>query len=135
MISAHIINERKIPTIRPRNAIAQEIDSILVRPAGFEPATYGFVVRRSIRAELRARLLFDKNDVNRTISFTCQLVSTHKRHLSSRVSALVLCNPRRRATSPAVAKSLRPWWESKSIISGRTLIMKISGNLNNPPSQ
>jgi hypothetical protein len=28
---------------------------LLVRPAGFEPAAYGFVVRRSIRAELRAR--------------------------------------------------------------------------------
>ena len=27
---------------------------LLVRPAGFEPAAYGFVVRRSIRAELRA---------------------------------------------------------------------------------
>ena len=26
----------------------------MVRPAGFEPAAYGFVVRRSIRAELRA---------------------------------------------------------------------------------
>jgi hypothetical protein len=26
----------------------------LVRPAGFEPAAYGFVVRRSVRAELRA---------------------------------------------------------------------------------
>jgi hypothetical protein len=30
---------------------------LLVRPAGFEPATYGFVVRRSIQAELRAPLL------------------------------------------------------------------------------
>ena len=27
---------------------------LLVRPAGFEPAAYGFVVRRSIRTELRA---------------------------------------------------------------------------------
>ena len=27
---------------------------MLVRPAGFEPAAYGFVVRRSVRAELRA---------------------------------------------------------------------------------
>ena len=27
---------------------------LLVRPARFELATYGFVVRRSIRAELRA---------------------------------------------------------------------------------
>ena len=34
----------------------------MVRPAGFEPATYGFVVRRSIRAELRAqiKLKFDR---------------------------------------------------------------------------
>gem|GEM_PF-5886346 len=30
----------------------------LVRPAGFEPATYGFVVRRSVRAELRAQMNF-----------------------------------------------------------------------------
>ena len=28
--------------------------SLLVRPARFERATYGFVVRRSVRAELRA---------------------------------------------------------------------------------
>ena len=28
---------------------------LLVRQAGFEPATYGFVVRRSIRAELLAQ--------------------------------------------------------------------------------
>jgi hypothetical protein len=28
---------------------------LLARPARFELATYGFVVRRSIRAELRAR--------------------------------------------------------------------------------
>ena len=28
----------------------------MVRPAGFGPATYGFVVRRSIRAELRAHM-------------------------------------------------------------------------------
>jgi hypothetical protein len=28
----------------------------VVRQAGFEPATYGFVVRRSIRAELLAQL-------------------------------------------------------------------------------
>ena len=48
---------------------------MMVRPARFELATYGFVVRRSIRAELRARLLFDKNDVNRTMWFTCQLFS------------------------------------------------------------
>jgi hypothetical protein len=31
---------------------------VLVRPAGFEPATYGFVVRRSVRAELRAQRNF-----------------------------------------------------------------------------
>ena len=30
----------------------------LVRPAGFEPAAYGFVVRRSVRAELRALINF-----------------------------------------------------------------------------
>ncbi len=28
----------------------------MVRQAGFEPATYGFVVRRSIRAELLAQI-------------------------------------------------------------------------------
>ena len=31
----------------------------LVRQAGFEPAAYGFVVRRSIRAELLAQLKID----------------------------------------------------------------------------
>ena len=31
--------------------------SLLVRPAGFEPATYGFVVRRSVHAELRTRII------------------------------------------------------------------------------
>ncbi len=31
----------------------------VVRPAGFEPAAYGFVVRRSIRAELRARSKYE----------------------------------------------------------------------------
>ena len=34
--------------------------NLLVRPAGFEPAAYGFVVRRSIRAELRAHYNSDK---------------------------------------------------------------------------
>jgi hypothetical protein len=48
---------------------------MMVRPARFELATYGFVVRRSIRAELRARLLFDRKDVNRTMWFACQLFS------------------------------------------------------------
>ena len=33
---------------------------LLVRPARFELATYGFVVRRSIRAELRAHSIIDK---------------------------------------------------------------------------
>ncbi len=31
--------------------------SFMVRQAGFEPATYGFVVRRSIRTELLAHKL------------------------------------------------------------------------------
>ena len=44
-------------------------------------------------------------------------VSIHERYLSARAGVLVLCNPRRSLTTPAVAKSLRPWPEPKSTIS------------------
>jgi hypothetical protein len=47
-------------------------------------------------------------------------VSIHKRHLSAHAGVLALRNPRRRRTTPAVAKSLRPWPEPKSTISGWT---------------
>ena len=37
---------------------------LLVRPARFELAAYGFVVRRSIRAELRAHIKFIRNSIS-----------------------------------------------------------------------
>jgi hypothetical protein len=47
-------------------------------------------------------------------------VSIQKRRLSAHAGVLALRNPRRSLTTPAVAKSLRPWPEPKSTISGRT---------------
>ena len=49
-----------------------------------------------------------------------RLVPIHKRHLSVHAGVLALRNPRRSRTTPAVAKSLRPWPEPKSTISGWT---------------
>ena len=46
---------------------------VLVRPAGFEPAAYGFVVRRSIRAELRAPIiLFEISVEHKLMCLDCQ---------------------------------------------------------------
>jgi tetratricopeptide (TPR) repeat protein len=47
--------------------------------------------------------------------------SIHKRRLSVHAGVLALRNPRRSLTTPAVAKSLRPWPEPQSTISGWTL--------------
>jgi hypothetical protein len=44
-----------------------------VRPAGFEPAAYGFVVRRSVQAELRAQLnLIEIYLFNKLYKHICQ---------------------------------------------------------------
>jgi hypothetical protein len=45
----------------------------VVRPAGFEPAAYGFVVRRSIRAELRAHVnIIDICLILKPLKLLCQ---------------------------------------------------------------
>jgi hypothetical protein len=48
-------------------------------------------------------------------------VPIHKRRLSAHAGVLALRHPRPNLTAPAVAKSLRPWPEPKSTISGWTL--------------
>ena len=50
------------------------------------------------------------------------LLSTRKRHLSTRAGVLALCNPQRSPATPAVSRSLRPCPGPKSTVSGRTLI-------------
>jgi hypothetical protein len=54
-------------------------------------------------------------------------VPIHKRRLSAHAGVLALRNPRRSLTTPAVAKSLRPWPEPQYTISGWTLTMTSSG--------
>ncbi len=45
----------------------------MVRPAGFEPAAYGFVVRRSIRTELRAHIYFiEFYLIDKLYKYVCQ---------------------------------------------------------------
>ena len=58
---------------RPANQICRPFFIALVRQAGFEPATYGFVVRRSIRAELLALMkTFEIQVVHKLMCFCCQ---------------------------------------------------------------
>ena len=72
------VTKRHFRSFRNRQYQAKYLN-LLVRPAGFEPATYGFVVRRSIRAELRARHKFSNlESVNRPYVTDCQSIIDHR---------------------------------------------------------
>jgi hypothetical protein len=58
------------------------------------------------------------NPLKGGINMASELVLIQKRRLSAHAGVFVLRNPRPSLTTPAVAKSLRPWPEPKSVISG-----------------